>query len=80
VGAGLPVLSTLRSLLETGDEVTAIEGILSGTLSHIFNTYAPGMAFSDVVRDAKARGPRLPPAARPPPAAARRRVAAAAAV
>jgi len=42
VGAGLPIVSTLRSLLETGDRVTKIEGILSGTLSYIFNTYKAG--------------------------------------
>ncbi|GIL68728.1 hypothetical protein Vafri_21938 [Volvox africanus] len=56
VGAGLPVISTLHGLLETGDRVIRIEGILSGTLSYIFNTYKPGMRFSDVVADAKARG------------------------
>jgi aspartokinase/homoserine dehydrogenase 1 len=56
VGAGLPVISTLRSLIETGDRVIKIEGILSGTLSYIFNTYKRGMAFSDVVADAKAKG------------------------
>ncbi|GLI63591.1 hypothetical protein VaNZ11_006540 [Volvox africanus] len=56
VGAGLPVISTLHGLLETGDRVIKIEGILSGTLSYIFNTYKPGMRFSDVVTDAQARG------------------------
>ena len=38
-GAGLPVLSTLRTLLDTGDRVAKVEGILSGTLSYIFNTW-----------------------------------------
>ncbi|KAG2449232.1 hypothetical protein HYH02_005978 [Chlamydomonas schloesseri] len=56
VGAGLPVISTLHGLLETGDKIIKIEGILSGTLSYIFNTYKPGMKFSDVVADAKAKG------------------------
>jgi hypothetical protein len=42
VGAGLPVLSTLRALVETGDRILKVEGILSGTLSYIFNTYKPG--------------------------------------
>ncbi|EFJ40145.1 hypothetical protein VOLCADRAFT_31472, partial [Volvox carteri f. nagariensis] len=56
VGAGLPIISTLQGLLETGDRVIRIEGILSGTLSYIFNTYKPGMKFSDVVYDAKTRG------------------------
>jgi hypothetical protein len=39
VGAGLPVISTLKNLLDTGDRVVSIEGILSGTLSYLFNTY-----------------------------------------
>lgn len=41
VGAGLPVLSTLRDLVATGDRVTRIEGVFSGTLSFLFNTFAP---------------------------------------
>ncbi|GFR49787.1 hypothetical protein Agub_g11724 [Astrephomene gubernaculifera] len=56
VGAGLPVISTLQSLMQTGDRIIRVEGILSGTLSYIFNTYKPGMRFSDVVADAKAKG------------------------
>lgn len=56
VGAGLPVISTLKNLLDTGDRVISIEGILSGTLSYLFNTYKPGDAFSGVVAQAKALG------------------------
>ncbi|PGH27429.1 homoserine dehydrogenase [Polytolypa hystricis UAMH7299] len=41
VGAGLPVLSTLRDLVATGDKVTRIEGVFSGTLSFLFNNFAP---------------------------------------
>ncbi|KAL1846177.1 hypothetical protein VTK73DRAFT_343 [Phialemonium thermophilum] len=41
VGAGLPVISTLKDLVETGDEVTRIEGVFSGTLSFLFNSFAP---------------------------------------
>ncbi len=37
VGAGLPIISTLQTLLETGDDVQQIEGVFSGTLSYIFN-------------------------------------------
>ena len=54
VGAGLPVMTTLRSILETGDKIVRIEGVLSGTLSYIFNQLKPGLAFSDIV---KARAP-----------------------
>lgn len=55
-GAGLPVLSTLKALIESGDEVIAIEGILSGTLSYIFNTWKAGEPFSSVVLKAKELG------------------------
>jgi homoserine dehydrogenase len=60
VGAGLPVISTLRDLVATGDEVTRIEGVFSGTLSFLFNTFAPvsgeGGAWSEVVAQAKELG------------------------
>ena len=39
VGAGLPVIQTLRDLRETGDEIQRIEGIFSGTLAYLFNTW-----------------------------------------
>lgn len=44
VGAGLPVISTLRDLVATGDRITRIEGVFSGTLSFLFNTFAPVVA------------------------------------
>jgi len=57
VGAGLPILNVLRTdLIATGDKVGTIEGIFSGTLSYLFNTYKPGMKFSDVINDAKEKG------------------------
>jgi aspartokinase/homoserine dehydrogenase 1 len=56
VGAGLPVIHTLRDLLDTGDEILKIEGVLSGTLSYIFNTFDGTKRFSQVVREAHARG------------------------
>ncbi len=56
VGAGLPVIQTLRDLRETGDEIVSIEGIFSGTLAYLFNVYDGKVAFSDIVRDAKQRG------------------------
>jgi aspartokinase/homoserine dehydrogenase 1 len=56
VGAGLPVINTLRELVRTGDKVVEIEGILSGTLSYLFNTFSATRPFSDVVLDAKNRG------------------------
>eukprot|EP00887_Chlorella_sp_A99_P001300 scaffold14.g1300.t1 len=57
VGAGLPVMSTLQHLITSGDRVERIEGIFSGTLSYIFNTFGTdGRPFSEVVAGAKAAG------------------------
>jgi len=56
VGAGLPVISTLRDLRETGDKLTSVEGIFSGTLAYLFNVYDGQKPFSDIVKDAKAKG------------------------
>ena len=56
VGAGLPVIQTLRDLRETGDEITRIEGIFSGTLAYLFNVYDGTTPFSAIVREAKQRG------------------------
>lgn len=41
VGAGLPVISTIKDLVATGDQVTKIEGVFSGTMSFLFNSFAP---------------------------------------
>ncbi|EMC92869.1 hypothetical protein BAUCODRAFT_264962 [Baudoinia panamericana UAMH 10762] len=60
VGAGLPVISTLKELIETGDEVTKIEGVFSGTMSFLFNSFMPvgggGGKFSAEVKKAKELG------------------------
>jgi aspartokinase/homoserine dehydrogenase 1 len=56
VGAGLPVIQTLRDLRETGDEITRIEGIFSGTLAYLFNVFNGRESFSSIVRDAKTKG------------------------
>ncbi|MFN8593273.1 MAG: hypothetical protein U0031_17600 [Thermomicrobiales bacterium] len=55
-GAGLPVISTLRTLLDTGDEPIEIVGALSGTLGAIFTDLGNGATFSESVRAAKANG------------------------
>jgi homoserine dehydrogenase len=55
-GAGLPVISTLQSLLETGDQVIEIAGTVSGTFGAIFSDVAAGKPFSVAVRAAKERG------------------------
>jgi aspartokinase/homoserine dehydrogenase 1 len=56
VGAGLPVIQTLRDLRETGDEIRRIEGMFSGTLAYLFNTWDGSQSFSSIVRNAKALG------------------------
>ncbi|PVU91756.1 hypothetical protein BB559_003988 [Furculomyces boomerangus] len=60
VGAGLPVLSTLNNLVDSGDKIIKVEGILSGTLSFLFcefsNGTLNGKPFSEIVKIAKANG------------------------
>jgi len=56
VGAGLPIIHTLRNLLDTGDTIIRIEGILSGTLSYLFNSLDGRQPFSAIVRAAHDRG------------------------
>jgi len=56
VGAGLPVIDTVRNLVAGGDQVVRFEGILSGSLSFIFGLLEDGVAFSQAVRTARERG------------------------
>ncbi|MFM7066133.1 MAG: bifunctional aspartate kinase/homoserine dehydrogenase I [Gammaproteobacteria bacterium] len=56
VGAGLPVIQTLRDLRQTGDTLRSIEGIFSGTLAYLFNVFDGSRPFSEIVADAKGRG------------------------
>ena len=56
VGAGLPVIGTLQGLKHSGDRIVKIEGVLSGTLSYIFNTFKGIAAFAEVVAQAKEKG------------------------
>ncbi|MFV2016451.1 MAG: bifunctional aspartate kinase/homoserine dehydrogenase I, partial [Candidatus Heimdallarchaeota archaeon] len=55
-GAGLPIISTLKDLIKTGDKVIEIEGVLSGTLSFIFNNLSDELTFSEIVKQAKEEG------------------------
>jgi bifunctional aspartokinase / homoserine dehydrogenase 1 len=56
VGAGLPIMSTLRDLIASGDEVVKVEGVFSGTLSYLFNTFDGSVPFSALVKDAHRMG------------------------
>jgi homoserine dehydrogenase len=56
IGAGLPIVSTLRTLRASGDRVKSVQGIFSGTMSFLFNTWDPSKPFSETVMAAKAAG------------------------
>lgn len=56
VGAGLPIIGTLRDLIDTGDEILEIEGMLSGTLAYLFNRYDGQSSFADLVSGALDEG------------------------
>jgi len=56
VGAGLPIITTLRDLIQTGDTILSIEGIVSGTLSFLFSEFKGNLKFSDIVLLAKQKG------------------------
>jgi aspartokinase/homoserine dehydrogenase 1 len=56
VGAGLPVISTLKDLITTGDKIKKIEAILSGTLSYLLNRFEEKTSFSKLVSEARKLG------------------------
>lgn len=56
VGAGLPVLSTLRRLHGCGDRLLALEGVFSGSLSWLFNHCDGAQPFSALLAEARSRG------------------------
>jgi bifunctional aspartokinase / homoserine dehydrogenase 1 len=56
VGAGLPIVRTLKDLMTSGDRIIRIEAILSGTISYIFNNFNGDASFYDVVKSAQALG------------------------
>jgi len=56
VCAGLPVVQTLRDLLDTGDELLAVDGMFSGTLAWLCNRHDGRQPFSALLREAHALG------------------------
>jgi bifunctional aspartokinase / homoserine dehydrogenase 1 len=56
VGAGLPIIDTYHKLVESGDRVDRIEGLLSGTLGYVLSEVSCGMLFSEAVKSAMAKG------------------------
>ncbi|MEN9335570.1 MAG: Bifunctional aspartokinase/homoserine dehydrogenase 1 [Bacteroidota bacterium] len=57
VGAGLPVVNTIRDLYEAGDQVTKIRGVFSGTLSYLFNRFGEEeIPFATILKEAEQQG------------------------
>jgi aspartokinase/homoserine dehydrogenase 1 len=56
VGAGLPIIDTLNNLVASGDEITQIQAVLSGSLNFIFNNYSGNTSFYEVVKQAGIEG------------------------
>lgn len=56
VGAGLPVLRTVRDLVKSGDDITAVNGVFSGTMTYIFSQLDAGKKFSEAVLNARQLG------------------------
>jgi len=56
VGAGLPIIDTLKNLVASGDRIHTIEAVLSGSLNFIFNQFNQTTSFRDVVQLAKSEG------------------------
>lgn len=56
VGAGLPILASLRRLRAAGDRITRVEGVLSGSLAYLFHALEAGRDFSAAVTEAQHQG------------------------
>jgi aspartokinase/homoserine dehydrogenase 1 len=56
VGAALPIIKTLRDLIDTGDQIHSVQGILSGTLAYLFNVFDGTKPFSEIVLEAQQSG------------------------
>jgi aspartokinase/homoserine dehydrogenase 1 len=56
VGAGLPVIDTVKNLVASGDKVNKIQAVLSGSLNFIFNNFDENNSFHDVVKEAGVQG------------------------
>jgi len=56
VGAGLPIIDTLKNLIASGDKVTKIQAVLSGSLNFIFNNFNADTSFYEVVKQAGVEG------------------------
>ena len=56
VGAGLPIIDTLKNLINSGDRVQKIQAVLSGSLNFVFNNFNENSTFHDIVAAAQKEG------------------------
>jgi len=56
VGAGLPIINTMNNLINSGDHISKLEAVLSGTLNYIFNTLSSEIPLSKAILMAKEAG------------------------
>jgi len=56
VGASLPIISTIKDMVASGDRIQRIEAVLSGSLNYIFNEYNSTKTFAEVVKEAQSLG------------------------
>ncbi|MGB5435258.1 MAG: bifunctional aspartate kinase/homoserine dehydrogenase I [Maribacter sp.] len=56
VGAGLPIIDTLKHLIASGDKIQKIQAVLSGSLNFVFNNFNDKTTFFDVVKQAQEEG------------------------
>ncbi|MEA1784902.1 bifunctional aspartate kinase/homoserine dehydrogenase I [Arenibacter sp. GZD96] len=56
VGAGLPIIDTLKHLIASGDRILKIQAVLSGSLNFVFNNFNDKTTFHDVVKQAQEQG------------------------
>lgn len=56
VGAGLPIISTIDDLLQSGDVITEISGVVSGTMTYLFDKLEKGRPFSEAIIEAREKG------------------------
>jgi len=56
VGAGLPIIDTLNNLIASGDKITSVQAVLSGSLNFVFNNFNNSVSFHDVVKQAQSEG------------------------
>tara|TARA_R110000868_G_scaffold109560_1_gene297771 strand:- start:28316 stop:30760 length:2445 start_codon:yes stop_codon:yes gene_type:complete len=56
VGAGLPIIDTLKNLIASGDKILNIQAVLSGSLNFVFNNFNDTTTFHDIVKEAQEQG------------------------